>query len=59
MKSLSENRRKPNWLMRTMVTVSLGIHLVVLLHISGIYKSKTLSYIELTMHDISKPVRRK
>ncbi len=44
--------------MRTMIGISLLIHVLLLLHISGIYRSKTLSYIELTMHDISKPIRR-
>ncbi len=35
--------------------VSLGIHLVIFLHISGIYNSKALTYIELTLQNISKP----
>jgi periplasmic protein TonB len=47
-----------NWLLRILVLFSLGIHLVVFLHISGLYRSRTLNYIELTMQDISKPAPR-
>jgi len=50
--------RKPNWLFRGLVGISLGIHLVVFMHVSGIYGSNALSYIELTMHDVSKPPTR-
>ena len=58
MKAASEDKRKPNWLMRGMIGISLVIHLLIFMHISGIYRSKALSYIELTMQDISKPFRR-
>ena len=58
MKAVSEDKRKPNWLMRGMIGISLVIHLLIFMHISGIYRSKALSYIELTMQDISKPFRR-
>lgn len=47
--------RKPNWLLRGLIAVSLCIHLLLFLHVSGIYTSKALSYIELTVHDESKP----
>ena len=58
MKSVSENKRKPNWLLRGLVGVSLGIHLVIFMHVAGIYTSNALSYIELTMQNISKPTAR-
>ncbi len=58
MKSVSENKRKPNKLLRNLTVVSLGIHLVIFMHITGIYRSNALSYIELTMHNISKPFTR-
>lgn len=35
--------------------ISLGIHVVLFMHISGIYRSHALTYIELTLKDISKP----
>ncbi|MDY6972455.1 MAG: energy transducer TonB [Thermodesulfobacteriota bacterium] len=55
---MSKNRRKPNWLLRGLIGISLGIHLVVFVHISGIYRSNALSCIELTLKDISKPPSR-
>ena len=58
MKSVSENKTKPNWLLRGLVGVSLGIHLVIFMHVAGIYTSNALSYIELTMQNISKPTAR-
>ena len=51
-------KRKPNWLFCVLVGVSLCIHLVIFMHIAGIYTSKALSYIELTMQNISKPIAR-
>ena len=49
---------KPNWLLRGLVVVSLVIHTIIFLHVSGLYNSKALTYIELTMRDISKPSAR-
>ena len=57
-KSVSENKRKPNWLLRGLIGVSLTIHIVIFLHISGLYNSKAVSYIELTMQNISGPTAR-
>ena len=48
----------PNWLFRTLIGVSFAIHMVIFINISGIYNSKALSYIELTMQSISKPTTR-
>lgn len=59
MKSVeSVSKSRPNWLLRGLVVVSLAIHLVIFAHVSGIYRSNALSYIELTMQDISKPPAR-
>ena len=55
MGSLYSYKRKPNRLLRGLVAVSLGIHIVIFMHISGIYNSNALTYIELTLQDISKP----
>ena len=54
----SENKRKPNWLLCGLVSISLGIHLVIFMHIAGVYQSEALTYIELTLKDFSKPSSR-
>lgn len=46
---------KPNWLLRALIAVSLLIHTIIFLHISGLCNSRALTYIELTMHNISMP----
>jgi protein TonB len=48
------SKRKPNWLFRGLVAISLGIHIFIFMHISGIYNSNALTYIELTLHNVSK-----
>jgi len=54
----SVSKRKPNWLFRGLIGVSLAVHTVIFMHISGLYNSNALSYIELTMQNISKPTAR-
>ena len=44
--------------MQAMIGVSLAVHMLIFLHIAGIYRSQALTYIELTLNDISKPVAR-
>ena len=58
LKSGSKRRVEPNWLLRGLIGVSLAIHLVIFLHITDIYRSNMLTYIELTLKDISKPSAR-
>lgn len=59
MKSVkSVSKTKPNWLLRSFIGISLGIHMVILMHIAGIYRSNALTYIELTMQHVSKPSTR-
>lgn len=41
--------------MQGMIVVSIAIHLIILMHIAGIYKSENLTFIELSIQDISKP----
>ena len=50
--------RRPNWLLRSLIMVSLAIHMVIFMHITGLYNSKMLTYIELTLKDVSKPPTR-
>jgi protein TonB len=45
----------PNWLLRGFICMSLVIHFFVFLHVAGIYQTGAMSYIELSMHQISKP----
>lgn len=47
--------KKANWLLRGFILVSCVIHFFVFLHITGLYRNSAMSYIELSMHEISKP----
>ncbi|MDL1968403.1 MAG: TonB family protein [Deltaproteobacteria bacterium] len=51
-------KKKPNRLLQGLVGVSLVIHLLILIHVSGIYRSTALSYIEMTLQNVSKPSAR-
>jgi len=51
-------KRRPNWLLRGLVGISLGIHLIIFLQISGLYSSNALTCIELTLKDVSRPTQR-
>ena len=48
-----ETTKKPNWLLRGLMLVSIAFHMLLLLHITGIYNSATLNFIEVTVRDIS------
>jgi protein TonB len=54
----AQKKEKANWLLRILVLISLGVHAVVFVHISGLYRSKVLSYIELTLENVSRPTAR-
>lgn len=56
--SIAEKKRSPNWLLCAFVGVSLVIHLFIFIHIANLYGSNMLTYIELTLKDISKPPKR-
>ncbi len=54
----AENGKKqPNWVLWSMVLVSLGIHAVIFMHITGLYHSNILNVINLTVQDEEPPVR--
>ena len=55
---MSEKTTKPNRLLQALICVSLGIHALLFMHISGIYRSHAVSYIELALQDVSKPYTR-
>jgi len=44
-------KRQPNWILRIMVAVSLAVHAVIFMHITGLYNSRTLSVIEVAVRD--------
>jgi len=54
----SQSKRSPNRLLYGLLGMSLLIHLVLFLHISKLYSSNTLTYIEMTLRNISRPVTR-
>ncbi|RPH48956.1 MAG: energy transducer TonB [Desulfobacteraceae bacterium] len=54
-KIIPKRQKKTNWLFTGLIAVSLGIHLLIFVHVAGIYKSEAMTYIELTVQDISKP----
>ena len=39
----------PNWLLRGLIIISVGVHILLLLHLSGVYRSRTLAYIEMSL----------
>jgi len=54
----AENGKKqPNWVLWSMVLVSLGIHAVIFIHITGLYRSNALNVIELTVREEEPPAR--
>lgn len=47
-----------NWLLHGFILVSFGIHVIIFLHMAGIYENRAVSYIELTLQQVSKPSAR-
>lgn len=41
--------RKPNWLFRGLMLLSVGVHLMVLIHLANVYRPNVVSRIELTL----------
>lgn len=49
---------RTNRLLSALIILSVGIHVVLLLHLSGVYRSRALSYIEMSLQNINaSPVR--
>ncbi|BBO71166.1 hypothetical protein DSCA_50960 [Desulfosarcina alkanivorans] len=48
----------PNWLLRTLIIISVGVHGLILVHLSGIYRSSALTYIEMSLQNINRPSAR-
>lgn len=51
-------RRKPNWILAGFLVVSLAFHAWILGHIAGLYNSRALTYIELSLEEKKSPVAR-
>ena len=51
-------KTSPNRLFKVLILVSFGIHVLLFIHVSKIYQSHAVSYIELTIQDVSKPYTR-
>ena len=49
---------KPNWLLLGLAGISLGIHLIIFMHITGLYRSHVLTRIELTLKNTSESPHR-
>lgn len=50
----SNQRKNTNWLLWGLIAVSAGIHVIFLMHITGMYRSRACTYIELTLKNVSK-----
>jgi len=50
----STRKDRPNWLFYGLIALSIAIHLVIFLHIADIYRSRTITFIELTLRDITR-----
>ncbi len=46
---------QPNRLLLGFILLSLGLHALIFLQVAGIYESRALSYIELTLHEVAAP----
>lgn len=51
----SMHERRPNWLLRGMIGLSLAVHLVLFVHLASVYRSKAVSHIEFEMEEILPP----
>ena len=48
-------KTSPNRLLQGFIVLSLGIHILIILHATGIYQGRAVSYLELSLHQTSKP----
>lgn len=49
---------RANWLLRGLIIVSVGIHTLAFFHLSGIYRSNTLTFIEMSLQNVDRPEAR-
>ena len=56
--SMMDRSHEANWLLRSLIIISLVVHTVIFFHVSGIYRSSTLSFIEMSLQSIDRPTGR-
>ncbi|MBR9985621.1 MAG: energy transducer TonB [Desulfosarcina sp.] len=56
--SAADRRPSANWLLRGLIVFSIAVHTVIFFHISGIYRSSTLTFIEMSLQNIDRPTAR-
>ncbi|BBO83709.1 hypothetical protein DSCO28_42750 [Desulfosarcina ovata subsp. sediminis] len=56
--SAMDRPSSPNWLLRTLIILSVAIHGVLFMHLSGIYHTRALTYIEMSLQNIARPAAR-
>ncbi len=56
--SMSDELQKPNWLLRGLILLSVGVHLLLLLHMTHFYRPRDISRIELTLKQTSSSFQR-
>ena len=55
---MMDRSREANWLLRSLIIMSLVVHTVIFFHVSGMYRSNTLSFIEMSLQNIDGPTVR-
>jgi protein TonB len=48
---MNRNAHTPNWLLRSLIIISIGIHTLLVLHLSGVYRSQAMSVIEFSLRN--------
>ena len=56
--SIGDRSREANRLLRTLIIISLAVHVVIFIHMSGIYRSSTLTFIEMSLQNVDRPADR-
>jgi protein TonB len=55
---MATQKQRPNRLLHGFILISLLIHVLIFFHVAGIYENKAISYIELSLQEISNPYTR-
>jgi protein TonB len=48
-------KRPFNWLLMSLIILSVGVHVIIFAHIAGIYRSKTITYLEMSLRSFTRP----
>jgi protein TonB len=55
---MADDSHKPNWLFRGLILLSVGVHLLLFMQMTHLYRPRDISRIELTLKQISSPFER-